>query len=356
MSDRILLGTRKGLFAVERRGERRWEIGDARFLGSPVNLTLTDLRDGAVYAALDHGHFGAKLQRSRDGGQSFEEIAMPCFAEAEEASVKAIWSLSAGSGAQPGRLYAGTIPGALFISDDHGDSWSLVRSLWDHPTREKWFGGGTDLPALHSILVDPRDDRHLWIALSCAGVWETRDGGESWENIGEGLRAEYMPPEMTESPLVQDPHMLVSCRAAPDSLWMQHHNGVFRSSDGGRRWQECTRVDPSAFGFAIAVDPDDPRVAWTVPGVKDECRVAVDAALCVSRTLDGGEGWQALREGLPQRHAYDIVFRHALDVSADGRRLAFGTSTGSVYVSEDRGESWMAVGEHLPQVYSVAFG
>jgi photosystem II stability/assembly factor-like uncharacterized protein len=230
-----------------------------------------------------------------------------------------------------------------------------VRSLWEHPTRKSWFGGGTDLPALHTIEVDPREPERVLIAVSCAGVWETRDGGSSWENIGEGLHADYMPPEKAKDPLVQDPHMVKRCDADPDVLWMQHHNGVFRSEDAGRSWTACPSVDPSVFGFAIAADPTDREVAWTVPGVKDEVRVAVDGALCVSRTEDGGRSWTAWREGLPQEHAYDIPYRHALDVSADGSRLCFGTISGNVFVSEDRGESWTTIGTGFPLVHSVEF-
>jgi len=353
MSDRILLATRKGLFRLI-RGAGRWRVESPTFLGAQVLVTEVDPRDGVAYAGVGHGHFGPKMHRSRDGGRTFEEVATPKFAEAEGASVKTLFALATDT-RQPGWVWCGTIPGALFHSEDAGASWSLVRGLWDHPTRPQWFGGGTDQPALHSIEVDPRDPRRVTIGISCAGVWETRDGGGSWRNIGEGLRAEYMPPEKSADPLVQDPHMLKRCDADPDVIWMQHHNGVFRSEDSGHRWTECAAVEPSAFGFPIAADPTDRDVAWTVPGVKDEVRVAVDGALCVSRTEDGGRTWRALREGLPQEHAYDIPYRHALDVSADGRRLCFGTISGNVYISEDRGESWQTVGTGFPLVHAVEF-
>jgi photosystem II stability/assembly factor-like uncharacterized protein len=149
--------------------------------------------------------------------------------------------------------------------------------------------------------------------------------------------------------------MIVRCAAQPNRLWVQHHNGVFRSDDGGQRWVTITESAPSVFGFAIAVHPKNPDVAWRVPAIKDEQRVPVDARVVVSRTRDAGKSWEVLREGLPQEHAYDITLRHALDVDATGERLAFGSTTGSLWVSENAGDSWTHVSAHLPPVYAVRF-
>ncbi len=353
MSDQILLATRKGLFRLV-RGGGGWRIDGPSFLGTPTMVTEVDQRDGTVYAGLGHGHFGPKMHRSRDGGVTFEEVATPALADGEDASVKGLWSLATDPRHEAG-VWCGTTPGALFHSKNGGESWELVRSLWDHPTRKDWFGGGTDHPALHSIEVDPRDPNHVMLGVSCAGVWETRDGGDSWSSIGTGLFADYMPPEQAKEPVVQDPHLIRICDADPDVVWMQHHNGVFRSVDAGHSWSLCESVDPSVFGFAIASDPTNREVAWTVPGVSDDMRVAVDGAICVSRTEDGGRSWTALRNGLPQEHAYDITYRHALDVSADGQRLCFGTIAGNVWISEDRGGSWLTIGQTLPMVHSVEF-
>ncbi len=353
MSDQILLATRKGLFRLC-RGMSGWQVEGPEFLGIPCGVTECDPRSGVIYAAVSHGHFGPKLHRSEDAGRSFEEVTAPIFPESEGASVHSYWSLTHDP-RFAGGLWCGTVPGALFHSADHGESWRLIRSLWDHPTRKDWFGGGTDDPALHTIDVDPRDSQRVLLGLSCAGVWETVDGGESWKCIGEGLWAEYMPPETRHDPVVQDPHMIGRCQADPDVLWMQHHNGVFRSQDAGHRWTECTEVTPSPFGFAIAADPTNRDVAWTIPGISDEIRVACDGAICVSRTEDGGSSWTALREGLPQQHAFDITYRHAFDISEDGQRLCFGTVAGNVWISENRGESWQSVGNNFPLVYSVEF-
>jgi photosystem II stability/assembly factor-like uncharacterized protein len=252
-------------------------------------------------------------------------------------------------------VWCGTLPGGLFKSEDSGDSWELNRPLWDNPRREEWFGGGADHPGIHSICVDPRDARHVILGISCGGVWITKDGGKSWNLTGKGMRAEFMPPEMQFEPNIQDPHLVTQCRANPDILWAQHHNGIFRSTDAAGSWSEITGVDPSVFGFAVAVHPKNPDTAWFVPAVKDEKRYACDGRVVVTRTRDGGKSFEKLSKGLPQVLAYDLVFRHALDIDESGERLAFGSTTGSVWVSENGGESWSTISSNLPPVYGVHF-
>ena len=194
------------------------------------------------------------------------------------------------------------------------------------------------------------------MAVSTGGAWQTRDGGESWAIAAQGMYAEYMPPEQKFDQNVQDIHRLVQCSARPDAMWAQHHNGVFRSTDGAKSWQEVTAIQPAKFGFAVAVHPNNPDVAWFVPAVKDECRVPVDAKLVVARTRDGGRSFQVLRKGLPQEHAYDLVYRHGLDVDETGDRLAFGSTTGGLWFSEDQGESWRCLSTQLPPIHCVRFG
>ena len=368
MSDRILVGTRKGLFTI-RRTSSGWGVAADHFLGDPVNLVCGDPRDGTVYAALDTGHFGTKLHRSSDGGETFEEVAVPVYPEkpADEEDVKALqrdplewklkaaWSLVPGGKDEEGLLWCGTTPGGLFVSADRGSSWEMVQSLWDHPLRKEWFGGGTDVPALHSICVHPEDPAHVTIGVSCGGVWRTRDHGETWEPCAKGMRAEYMPPERANEEVIQDPHCVVQCRSQPDHYWCQHHNGIFRSTDDAASWQEIKDVEPSVFGFPTVVHPEDPNTAWFVPAEKDAARFPVDGNVVVTRTRDGGESFKVLREGLPQGHSYDLVFRHALDIDATGDRLAFGSTTGSLWVTEDQGDHWTAVASHLPPVYCVRF-
>jgi photosystem II stability/assembly factor-like uncharacterized protein len=212
-----------------------------------------------------------------------------------------------------------------------------------------------DWPGIHSICVDPRDSRHVSLGVSCGGVWVTRDGGETWKCQADGMRAEYMPPEQAGHPNIQDPHCVVQCRGEPDMMWAQHHNGIFRTTDDAQSWQEIKDVKPSAFGFAVAVHPQDGKTAWFVPAVKDEKRYPVEGRVVVTRTRDGGTSFQTLTQGLPQEHAYDLTFRHALDIDSGGDCLAFGSTTGSLWISENQGDSWECVSSHLPPVYCVRF-
>jgi hypothetical protein len=169
------------------------------------------------------------------------------------------------------------------------------------------------------------------------------------------MYADYAPPEHRHTTSAQDIHRLVQCPAAPDAMWVQHHNGVFRSTDAARSWQEVTTIRPSKFGFAVVVHPHDPNTAWFVPGVKDECRVPVDGKLAVARTRDGARSFDVLTDGLPQSHAYDLIYRHALAVDDTGERLAMGSTTGHLWVSENGGDSWSLAAGHLPPISCVRF-
>jgi photosystem II stability/assembly factor-like uncharacterized protein len=366
VADRLLISTRKGLFIL-RRSDSIWAIAHHAFIGENVTLTLPDPRDGRIYAALNLGHFGVKLKASDDGGQTWSDLAVPAYPEGEQlvtgdgkppvpATLKMIWSLEAGGAEQSGRLWAGTLPGGLFRSDDGGQTWALNRGLWERPERPKWFGGGYDTPGIHSICVDPRDSKTIRVAVSCGGVWNSTDDGATWELLGEGLFAAYMPPELRGTLAIQDVHRMVHCPGSPDELWIQHHNGIFRSTDGAAHWQNFPEVAPSDFGFAVAVHPRDGKTAWFVPAKKDECRVPVDGKLVVTRTRDGGKSFDILREGLPQEHAYDLVYRHALDVDETGDRLAIGSTTGGLWTSADGGDRWIEVSTQLPPIHAVRFG
>ncbi len=365
--NRIHVATRKGLFTLERMGGA-WRVGGVHFLGDKVTMVFHDRRDGSTLAALDHGHFGVKMQRSRDG-QPFEEVPAPAYPEKPAGVVdddpmtgqplpwtlKLVWALESAGPDRPGQLWCGTIPGGLFHSKDGGDSWALVRSLWDHPSRKNWFGGGADLPGIHSIVVDPRTSDRVFVGVSCGGVWVTEDAGKTWECRATGMRAVYVPPERAHDPDIQDPHRLAPCRANPDRLWVQHHNGIFRSVDAARSWQEIEGVQPSTFGFAVVAHPTEPDTAWFVPATSDEKRIPGAGRVVVNRTRDGGKSFETLTRGLPQEHAYDLVYRHALDIDETGNSLAFGSTTGSLWVSEDQGDSWHHVSAHLPPIYAVRF-
>lgn len=356
MKSTILLGTRKGLVVGRKKGGD-WKITEVQFEGVPVSIAYADERNGTWWACLDHGHWGVKLHRSTDEGRTWAEVVAPAYPEGAEispgtpATTRYLWAMQHGGKAHPQRLWLGTEPGGLFRSDDGGDSFQLVQSLWDHPSRPTgWMGGGRDHAGIHSIVVDPRDEDHLLVGVSVAGVFESTDAGLTWSVRNKGLRAEFLPDP--DSEVGHDPHLLVAAASNPDVLWQQNHCGIFRSTDGAASWQEVTEKDgPANFGFAIAVAQDNPEQAWVVPGLSDVTRVAVKNALCVCRTDDGGRSWQAFRKGLPQDFCFDIAYRHAL--AAAGDELVFGTTTGNVFTSADRGEHWKTLSNHLPMVYSV---
>ncbi|NNC99307.1 MAG: exo-alpha-sialidase [Gammaproteobacteria bacterium] len=368
MADTTLrIATRKGLFSARQSDD--WRLTAPSFLGDNCSAVLRHPVSNAIYVALDHGHFGVKLHRSRDEGETFEEIPVPTYPPKDDNeepwvdimgrtipdSLQLIWCLEAGHPDQGERLWAGTIPGGLFRSDDGGDSWQLSTALWNDPSRRKWFGGGMDFPGIHSILIHPDKPNDITIAVSCGGVWHSGDDGESWSNIGEGMIAPYTPPEQAEDPGIQDVHRLARCRAEPDQMWLQHHAGIYLSGDGGRHWKQIKKVQPSSFGFAAVAHPTRPDTAWFVPEIKDEHRIPVDGKVVVNRTDDGGRSFASFSEGLPGPMAYDLVFRHALETDSGGDLLAMGSTTGSLWISENGGESWRTVSNHLPPVYALRF-
>lgn len=394
MSNLILLGTRKGTVIYD-RNNTGWRSRPISHAGIPVCYAACDPRDGTLWASLDHGHWGPKLSRSRDSGANWEDVesvkypkgarhiikylptpdfdpdAPTAKPEYTDATVYKIWNISFGHDTQPGRLYAGTIPGGLFVSDDGGDSWELNRSLWDHESRggdlfagdassENQWGGtpasidyGVFEPGIHSIIVDPRDAEHIHVAVSSAGVLESTDGGQTWAGRNRGMLMDYLPDPKAE--WGHDPHFVTSCPGQPNHLWQQNHCGVFYSDNGAQNWKKVSMPEQGVhFGFPIAVDENDGRTAWVVPARGDFERMAIDGGLNVARTTDGGVSWESFRSGLPQENAYDIVLRHSLDISGD--TLCFGSTTGNVYLSEDRGETWQCLGNNLPPIYSVRFG
>ncbi len=394
MAGMILLGTRKGTVIFDRQPSG-WRPRPIVHAGIAVCYATRDPRDGTLWSSLDHGHWGPKLSRSRDDGKTWEDLSslkyppgarhivsvVPTpdfdpFAPAAElnyadAIVYKIWYLAFGHSDQPGKLYAGTIPGGLFVSDDGGDSWFLNQPLWNHKSRggdlfagdasSQYLWNGTPAsidygifePGIHSIMVDPDDANHLYVAVSTAGVLESVDGGESWVGRNRGMLMDYLPD--AEAEWGHDPHYVALCPAQPGHLWQQNHCGVFYSNDGAQHWQKVSQPDAGVhFGFPIAVDNRDGQSAWVIPTRADAERMALDTGLCVARTSDGGQSWQTFRQGLPQEHCYDLVLRHGLDIADDC--LCFGSSTGNVYLSEDRGESWQCLANNLPPVYSVRFG
>lgn len=344
---RALLGTRKGLLILRQNGNG-WKLTRAHFDGVKVSFASYDPVHKLVWAGLDHGHWGPKLHVSSNKGKSFDELGAPAFPEGHIDTFKDFWAFATDS---QGRVYCGSEPGGLFYSDDRGESWTLCPGLDGVHGKDKWFGAGTDAHCLHSILIDPNDDKHILVGVSVAGMLETRDRGETWVYANKGLSAEYLPDKNAE--VGQDPHVAVMSASDPNVLWQQNHCGIYKSTDMGQTWQDLSKAKgvKSAFGFGIVVDESNPDVAYTVPAASDVVRVPHKKRLFVQRTRDGGKSWKTLTKGLPSGTCYDLVYRHALALK--DRTIAFGSTTGNFYSSNNRGKSWRHLPLHLPPIYSV---
>ena len=359
-NDRAWAATRKGLFELQRAGDG-WQVARVSFLGEPVSMVLPPADDGRMLAALNLGHFGVKVHASEDAGANWQEVATPAYPEQPKDGdgakgpawkLQQIWAMAQARGT----VWAGTLPGGLFRSGDFGRSWQLVEALWSRPERLEWMGGGYDAPGIHSICPHPTQAGELLVGISCGGAWGTRDDGASWQLRALGMRADFMPPELAENPNIQDAHLIVRSPSSPEVLWCQHHGGIWRSVDNANVWTEVTTAPLSNFGFAVAVHPTQADTAWFVPGVADQQRVPVGAALAVNRTRDGGKSFETFRAGLPQSHCYDLVYRHGLVVADDGLTLMLGTTTGGLWSSGDGGERWQKLDASLPPIYALRFG
>jgi hypothetical protein len=354
--DHLLVSTRKGLI-IFKNSKAGWKPAAIHFNGIPVSYTYYDKERNHLWAFQDHGHWGMKISRSQSFGKSWEEIPSPVYPEGTEvkpnvpASLRYIWAARHLPHDHKDTFLIGTEPGGLFHWNEEKMNWDLNAALWNQPGRQdQWFGGGRDFPGIHSIIVDPKDAKHWYIAISCAGVFETINAGQSWQVRNKGLRADFLPDPYAE--IGHDPHLVTICDASPHVIWQQNHCGIFRSEDAGKNWADITQKDgPANFGFAIAAHESNENIAWVAPGISDEVRVAVDHALCICRTEDGGKSWTALRSGLPQTLAFDIVYRHAL-VSLD-TTLFFGTTTGNLFHSCNGGDHWDVISNHLPMVYAL---
>lgn len=360
----LLVASRKGLFVMCGAGAQ-WAISAHHFAGDPVTQVMTDPRTGHWYAALRLGHFGAKLRKSVDQGASWTEIATPAFPPKPSSgpladdptpwNVELIWSLSPGGADQSGTLWSGCMPAGLFKSEDGGQSWTLNNPLWEDPRRLHWMGGGNDYPGMHSVLVDPRDSNHIRVAISCGGVWQSRDSGQSWELTADGMVADYLPEGSEQDPNTQDPHRMVQCQSQPDVLWVQHHCGLYRSTDGARSWQGIPAPAPSGFGFVVVCDPQDPLRAWFVPAQSDAQRFPVGGKMVVTRTDDGGRSFKLLDKGLPERDAYHLVYRHSMELAPDRQTLALSSTTGGLWISPDEGKEWHCISRDLPPVAALGW-
>lgn len=352
----LLVGTTKGAFVLRSNGARaHWDLGGPYFPGMSVYALGYDGRAGRrrVWAGTASEHWGPGLSSSDDFGKRWTNSKdTPIkFPSDTGAAVKRIWQIRLGRADQPGMLYAGVEPAALFESRDAGQSWTLNRGLWDHPHRAQWQPGSGGL-CLHTIVPDPTRHARMFVAISTGGVYRSDDGGASWRTAHQGVRADFLPDKHPE--FGQCVHKIVLHPARPERVFLQNHWGLYRSDDAGDSWKDIAKGVPSDFGFAMAMHPHDPDTVYILPLESDTFRVTPGGRLRVYRTRDGGGSWEPLTKGLPQKDAFETVLRDAMDVDAlNPAGVYFGTRSGKVFGSADGGASWSRVLDGLPPVLSV---
>ncbi len=379
---RLLVGTRKGAFVLTSDGLRKsWEVSGPHFAGWEIyHLKGSPVNPNRLYASQTSAWFGQIIQRSDDGGKTWMQPGTPPneskttpdgMPKAESNKFvydgvpgthqwydgtqhpwefKRVWHLEPSLG-NPDHLYAGVEDAALFESKDGGTSWQELSGLRKHDTGPKWQPGAGGM-CLHTILIDPTDPQRIFIAISAAGAFRSDDGGKSWKAINQGLHSEYIPDPKAE--VGHCVHRLALHPSRPSTLFMQKHWDVMRSDDAGDSWREVSGNLPSDFGFPIDVHAHEPETIYVVPIKSDSEHYPPDGKLRVYRSRTGGNEWEELTNGLPQRDCYVNVLRDAMSVdSLDQCGIYFGTTGGQVYASADSGDSWNAIVRDLPAVLSV---
>ncbi|MCL4784027.1 MAG: glycoside hydrolase [Bryobacterales bacterium] len=361
---RVLVGTRKGAFVLESDGKRKhWDITGPHFGGWEIyHIKGSPVDPNRIYASQTSGWFGQIVQRSDDGGKTWEAVGNE-FAyngvpgthqwydgTAHPWEFKRVWHMEP-SLTDAETVYAGVEDAALFKSVDGGKTWSELSGLREHGSGSKWQPGAGGM-GLHTILLDRLSPERIFIAISAAGAFRSEDGGKTWKPINKGLLSQYIPdPDAEVGHCV---HRIAMHPARPQTLFMQKHWDVMRTDDAGDHWHEVSGNLPTDFGFVIDVHAHEPETVYVVPIKSDSEHYPPDGKLRVYRSRCGGNEWEALASGLPQEHCYVNVLRDAMAVdSLDRCGVYFGTTGGQVYASADSGDSWEAIARDLPGVLSV---
>ena len=361
---RVLVGTRKGAFVLTADGKRQdWQVDGPFFAGWEIyHVKGSPVDPNRLYASQSSGWFGQQIQRSDDGGKTWNPVGNEFAYEGDAGThqwydgslrpweFKRVWHLEP-SLSDPNTVYAGVEDAALFRSTDAGTTWQELSGLRKHGTGPSWQPGAGGM-CLHTIIADPRDAQRMYVAISAAGAFRTDDGGATWQPINRGLKSEFIPdPDAEVGHCV---HRLAMHPSRPDVLFMQKHWDVMRTDDSGNTWREISGNLPTDFGFVIDVHAHEPETVYVVPIKSDSEHFPLDGALRVFRSRSGGEEWEALTNGLPQRDCYVNVLRDAMAVdSLDQCGIYFGTTGGQVYASPDAGETWKPIVRDLPAVLSV---
>jgi photosystem II stability/assembly factor-like uncharacterized protein len=370
MGRTLWVGTRKGLFVLRGDARRRaWKLAGPQFLGHVIHHVVQDPRDPkVVLAAAKTGHLGPTVFRSTDRGRTWKEASQPpAFRKANEGeavkAVDAVFWLTPGHAKERGTWYAGTSPAGLFRSEDGGVTWQPVAGFNDHPMNSTWIQGpGSPIGSLlHSVRIDPRDARHLYLGVSSGGVFESVDRGADWRPLNAGCAADFMPDP--DPQFGHDPHCVEVHPLQPDRLYQQNHCGIYRLDRPGERWTRIGNAMPRRIGdigFPIVLHPLDPEKAWVFPmdGTTVWPRTSVDGKPAVYATTNGGKSWKRLDGGLPRKQGWFTVLRQAMCADDDAARLGlyFGTTSGELWASRNEGASWSCLARHLPQIFSVTYG
>ena len=354
----LLVGTMKGAFVLRSdKSRRKWKIEGPHFRGEAVYALLHDTRTGRgrTFAATNSMHWGPTLRTSDDKGATWSEPGPQTvrFPAESGRALAQIWQIAPGRTTEPNVFYCGVEPAALFESRDGGATWEPNKGLLNHEHQPKWQPGGGGL-CLHTIVLDPKNPRRMAVAMSTGGVYRSDDGGKSWRARNVGVRAQFLPEEHRYPEFGQCVHKVVHHPSRPERLFLQNHWGLYRSDDWGDSWQDIANGVPSDFWFAMQMHPHDPDTVYIVPIEADVFRATPEAKLRVYRTKNAGASWHPLTKGLPQSDAYENVLRDALTAdSFDSAGIYFGTRSGKLFASRDEGESWEELADGLPPIVCV---